>query len=546
VEIILDQQRMAHIEDFIVAMNSLYSKYGVLFSGPNGVGMSTICLMSSVFAFAQKLNFVYIPMADSWASAKNEKAARLAFMERFFRQNADLIISHPNLRRFFEPMIQLRTRAKDADLNYMELSEALNQRSGDLPVCGYIVDEVQRLTNKAKTSKSKAFFLEDFTIWTSHSSSFRSQLCASAHGLREFSIPSGEEPRLQFVKPFTSEDMEILLMHSASPFFDPIFSQDASFRSRVVQLTGGVPRDVAMLASQLRRARAANPSIQKSQVMAIADSVFSQIQAAKLSTSFSSWWQISKAGVNVSPKVKLNALMRLLEGCADFEPVIKDLYDFGLLYVNKWLTVTPVSGLAHLALHQLFSLVAPNVLPPLSQVPELERGSNFEQQLLAAMLQPIPTYVSMFRARSPSVELSTRIDATITRAVEQKDDELLRLLQSHDSMRVLWRSRAQNCRFDGILVPPVSDTESPIVIFDSSVTSPYHGDRIKKMNFLAQHYAPLVTTKFPTRKVIVTSFWSDNFMPLSFKPKTFENVLSDLVYVVDANRLRNSSCQIRF
>jgi hypothetical protein len=50
------------------------------------------------------------------------------------------------------------------------------------------------------------------------SKSFVSQLLASAHGLREFSLPSGERHRLRYVQPWSLSDSATLLKSTDSPF----------------------------------------------------------------------------------------------------------------------------------------------------------------------------------------------------------------------------------------------------------------------------------------------------------------------------------------
>jgi hypothetical protein len=74
---------------------------------------------------------------------------------------------------------------------------------------------VQKLTMAAAVDSNnrelpKKFFATDFTIRTGHSGSFCSQLCASACGIREFSLPSGEDQRLRFVLPFSKASRDFL------------------------------------------------------------------------------------------------------------------------------------------------------------------------------------------------------------------------------------------------------------------------------------------------------------------------------------------------
>ena len=65
------------------------------------------------------------------------------------------------------------------------------------------------------------FFCVSCTWLCRSSKSFVSQLLASAHGLREFSLPSGERHRLRYVQPWSPSDSATLLKSTDSPFHVP-------------------------------------------------------------------------------------------------------------------------------------------------------------------------------------------------------------------------------------------------------------------------------------------------------------------------------------
>jgi hypothetical protein len=111
---------------------------GVLFSGPNGVGKSSICLITFLTCFVRGLPVVYIPRCDEWiAASKTEDEANAFFMRTFLKQNADIIVQDPQLLPFFEQ--QLATGVVD-DKNYWMLSEAVVEDR--VRRCGFIADEV--------------------------------------------------------------------------------------------------------------------------------------------------------------------------------------------------------------------------------------------------------------------------------------------------------------------------------------------------------------------------------------------------------------------
>ena len=67
------------------------------------------------------------------------------------------------------------------------------------------------------------------------SKSFVSQLLASSHGLREFSLPSGEQHRLRFVQPWSPSVSVTLLKSTDSPFHVP----NSKDHKQILIYTGG-------------------------------------------------------------------------------------------------------------------------------------------------------------------------------------------------------------------------------------------------------------------------------------------------------------------
>ena len=178
---LLDEQRLMHCTEFLDSMQrDDDGPSGVLFSGPNGVGKSSICLMTFLTCFVRGLPVVYIPRCDEWEGASEmKKDAHAYFMRMFLEQNADLIVQDKSLLVFFKE--QLDGKPADTE-NYCLFSRAVLRNR--VPRCGFIADEVQKLTMAAAVDPNnrelpKKFFATDFTIWTGPSGNFCSQLCAS-------------------------------------------------------------------------------------------------------------------------------------------------------------------------------------------------------------------------------------------------------------------------------------------------------------------------------------------------------------------------------
>jgi hypothetical protein len=61
-----DSQRLFHLREFMNSMNPGSEPFGVLFSGPNGVGKSANTFAAAIHSFARGLPRVYIPKAGEW------------------------------------------------------------------------------------------------------------------------------------------------------------------------------------------------------------------------------------------------------------------------------------------------------------------------------------------------------------------------------------------------------------------------------------------------------------------------------------------------
>ena len=180
IKIILDSQRLRHCEEFVgfFEKEDTYEN-GVLFTGPIGVGKSSICLATFMTCFVRELPVVYIPRCDLWEKAsRTEQEAQIYFMRAFFKQNADLIEKDSQLVPFFEDQL---IDDKVDPINYIRFCEAVREQR--VRRCGFIADEVQKLTLAATdlpgNREPKVFFSTDFTIWTGPSGDLPSQQCSA-------------------------------------------------------------------------------------------------------------------------------------------------------------------------------------------------------------------------------------------------------------------------------------------------------------------------------------------------------------------------------
>lgn len=87
---ILQATRIKVAAEFLDAMkkSTPVSCFGVLLSGPNGVGKSSCGVLAALACIAQGLPVVYIPDARQWTAATINGDGDKYFLERFLTLNA--------------------------------------------------------------------------------------------------------------------------------------------------------------------------------------------------------------------------------------------------------------------------------------------------------------------------------------------------------------------------------------------------------------------------------------------------------------------------
>jgi hypothetical protein len=97
-------QRLQYAFEFVDAVKGGNDgmSLGVHLSGPSGVGKSATLFLAYLLCAARGMPVVYLPSVQPWVAAARESDSGDTFLlERFFKQNADLIISDPALRNIF-------------------------------------------------------------------------------------------------------------------------------------------------------------------------------------------------------------------------------------------------------------------------------------------------------------------------------------------------------------------------------------------------------------------------------------------------------------
>ena len=139
-------QRLEYANDFVRAYSATDDEqlllFGILLSGPNGVGKSAVGVLTFLTCFARGLPVVYIPSARRWVNAAMYGNGHAYFLECFMAQNADLVAANPILSEALFSALQ------DGPLDSAMMTAL--QAALKIPGCpriGVIVDEVQTITD---------------------------------------------------------------------------------------------------------------------------------------------------------------------------------------------------------------------------------------------------------------------------------------------------------------------------------------------------------------------------------------------------------------
>ena len=517
----------------------------------DGSGKSAICLTTFLFCFARGLPVVYIPKADLWVESSESKAdARRYFMEKFFVQNADIIAESSDLAPFFADQLNDEPVSGDA---YVKFAEALRSRC--MPKCGMIVDEAQKLIESAseqpQTTRDgevilkkdgsplmKIFFAADFTIWTSYSGSFCSQLCASSHGLREFTLPSGESHRLRFVTPFSPNTGRSLLQHEDSPFFVKPEDGDADGQTLTANMeaaTGWMPRPMQQAAEECRK-KGSKAGMDN----------FKFVRYAEMRYLSDKKWLGA-----MSTKNQFAALHRipdLILGKYQFNPLEKQLYDHGVLFVNESGHFQPVSNLAADMLFRMHvEETQTNADPEASfywrdvEIAVAKAISySWGKRVPVLSLDGEKTMTIPFGAN----ELKLFVGGTFADASE--------CIVQDEKNTILYIPRDSQFTCDMFLLPPVG-SEDPIVVIDVSIADPYSTDRIKKYKRWQElTVVPRLKEKFPSHDVVCVAVWPQEWTAEKARAKILNNFSPEnkdalmATYLMDKTGMNNVNIAIKY
>jgi hypothetical protein len=479
------------------------NKFGVLLSGPNGVGKSAVGVHAFAACFAQGLPVAYIPSASAWVDAAERGAGDKFFFDHLLLQSADLIIAQPALREALAPLL-VGGAVTDATMSAM--LKGLAPRPG--PNVGVIVDEVQKITEvlargatQGATSQVKqaSDYFRQWQNWDNESTQRLTRMdIASSHGARELKLPSGEGHRLRIVQPWTAEVVDAATRSETSPmFFNP---EDQRARDHIMFIAGGIPRTIFHGISLLEQRRAAGmkPALALAAVA---------LQLKEEMRDCCTRWFGSLSGPEKADAAA--AMLPLIRGEVTRSRV-KGLYDEGL--VARCFDATHVMPVSAVAASVICATLAEHYrqtgLRSLSSIREADaRGNELERQTLALL------------ERADRELPAKQLDASAAGPVRAHTVQAISFKTIHadikadDTLATLYIPQSDQYRCDGITVPATSSPSEPVVVWETSVTDPREPKRVDKCLkwFDDGEFLSKLKAFFPTRKIVIALCWNDNF-----------------------------------
>ena len=441
---------------------------GVHLSGPNGVGKSAIALLVYLLCVARGLPAFYIWSAEPWVRAARVEGGGDAFaLETFWRQNADLIIANPALRKVFVGAMNDSSTPFTTDV-MQALREAVGTPS--LPGLAAITDEVQHITKAVRDADlptataadrtAGVYFRLDWYTWTNANKVFQRMSVASAHADRDTKLPDGEDHRLRIIEPLDPEDRSVLQSASASP----AYVKDPAARERVVYIGGNILRKLVKGSDLLPR----NRSPTKDELVTLWETMWRSMEK-----DCESWW------ATVPEKERddtANMVMDLVSGSLLWAsaPI---LYDAGIVYRSSLRpNIYPISAVASAVILRVTGAHISINRKTLSTIPDgRERGLELERQVLSRL--------DRFASREGvPVKL---LDGTPAERLELQCGYSLPFSNLSEviarDVPVLYRPISLTYPCDGIRMPAVDDPDGKVCFIECSTTDPVLASRVEKV-----------------------------------------------------------------
>jgi hypothetical protein len=465
---LLLRQRVERVFELVDAVAS-NKPLGVHLSGPNGVGKSAIALLAYLVLAAREIPVVYLSNAATWVhKARDAGGGDTYFLDAFWRQNADIIVDTPALRKIFAAALLGKPAPQPA-----ATMEALRTAVGTpaLPAAAVIMDEVQHITKAVKASEEPAapasaveaggYFATNWYDWANDNAVFQRMSVASAHALRDTKLCDGEAHRLRIIEPLDPADREALQTAPESP----AYLKDFAARERAVFIGGNVLRKFIAAAGLLPRHRkptAADFSMQWAEM-------------------FSNMVADCRAWLNSVPESERAEAARSAMGVIKGEFLwsrTSGLYDAGIVYrTTDSPVVRPVSAAACAAILRVTAEYTRSSKLRLADIKDgSQRGKELERQVLARLegFNGSDRVPAKLLNGSPTSGLDLRSEFSLP-------FDKLSELEVHD-VPVLYLPTDTNYPCDAILMPAAQGGTGTVSFIEISIRDPLEAERVDKVH----------------------------------------------------------------
>ena len=494
-KLLLFPQRIQLAAEFVKSVRAGELGSGVLLSGPNGVGKSGVGLLAYLLCAARRLPVVYLCNTETWVEEAEIGKGHTHLLEAFWRQNADLVAASEPLRGVFAAALQDDAGALTPHV--MRALRAAVERHG-LGI-GVILDEVQHITAAVSEGRATAatagastagrYFRFNWHDWQNGNAVFARMSIASAHGERDYKLPSGEDHRVRVVEPLSDSQREALQSNPDSP----AFVSDPAVRTRIVFYSGNILRAL------MNAGRAALPTTDRATINAELKRRLDRLYMT-MQVDCRRWLADL---TEMQRRTAAEQAMELLSGKLPWMAA-KRLYDAGILYRTADSDLLrPVSAAASSAYLTATAEHVAMAAKPLSGIGDGRiRGFALEAQVLAR-LSTVSVMVG-----NKLLDGETLGEALLLRSSYTLPFRKLEEVVPRDTP-VLYRPSSGTYPCDGILMPAAGDSKSAVIVLECSVVDPRETKRVDKVLKYWEPKGVVVTLKqrLPAQPLFVALFY---------------------------------------
>jgi len=343
---------------------------------------------------------------------------------------------------------------------------------------GLIVDEVQTITVAIRDGMPEpattaprvgAEYFKQWHNWDNDNNVFVRMDIASSHGARELKLPSGEEHRLRVVQPWTADLVTAATTSPSSPC--AFTSAHERARLRIVFSAGGIPRCLFRGRKLLLKGLAKGLSLEKA-TAAAEDSL-----RGAMEENCSRWFA---ALTKKEKRAAASDMLHLIRGEVRWDRV-KGLYDEGIVArCSDSSHVMPVSAVASsVIMAELAPYFREHLFKSLASVPTgAPRGYELEMQVITLLAEEGGNQ-SLPAKKLKGNESAPKVPAHVD---ERLPFGTIADIELHPDLARLYVPTSTEFACDAITVPPVTAAASePIVVWETSVTSPRDAERVDKV-----------------------------------------------------------------